>query len=140
MTAVTVAVQVFRITGSSFAVGLVGAFALVPLVVFGLYGGAVADVVDRRKLMFWSSLGLALLSAVLFVQATSWLHPGGVRSVWLLYLVVSAQSALFAINNPARVGGDPAAGRARAAAGRERAAAGDVQPRLHRRVRCWPAG
>jgi MFS family permease len=102
MTAVTVAVQVFRITGSSFSVGLVGAFALVPLVVFGLYGGAVADVVDRRTLMFWSSLGLALLSVVLFVQATSWLHPGGVRSVWLLYLVVSAQSALFAINNPAR--------------------------------------
>ena len=97
MTAVTVAVQVFRITGSSFAVGLVGAFALVPLVVFGLYGGAVADVIDRRLLMFWSSLGLASLSVVLYVQAVT--H---VDSVWLLYLVVSAQSALFAINNPAR--------------------------------------
>jgi hypothetical protein len=97
MTAVTVAVQVYRITGSSFAVGLVGAFALVPLVVFGLYGGAVADVVDRRLLMFWTSLGLAALSVVLFLQAAA-----GVHSVWLLYLVVSAQSALFAVNNPAR--------------------------------------
>jgi MFS family permease len=97
MTAVAVAVQVYRITGSSLAVGLVGAFALVPLIVFGLYGGAVADVVDRRILMFWTSLGLAALSLVLFVQAAT-----GLRSVWLLYLVVAFQAALFAVNNPAR--------------------------------------
>lgn len=97
MTSVTVAVQVYRITGSSLDVGLVGAFALVPLVVFGLYGGAVADVVDRRLVMLWTSVGLALLSVVLFVQAAA-----DLRSVWLLYLVVAAQSALFAVNNPAR--------------------------------------
>jgi MFS family permease len=97
MTAVALAVQVFRITGSSLAVGLIGAFALVPLIVFGLYGGAVADVLDRRLLMFWTSLGLALLSVVLFVQSAA-----GLSSVWLLYLVVAAQSALFAVNNPAR--------------------------------------
>ncbi len=97
MTAVAVAVQVFRITGSSFAVGLVGGVSLVPLIVFGLYGGAVADVMDRKILMFWTSLGLALLSAGLFVQSAL-----GVRSVWLLYLIVALQSGLAAVNNPAR--------------------------------------
>lgn len=97
MTAVAVAIQVFRITGSSLAVGLIGAFGLVPLIVFGLYGGAIADVVDRRRLMLWSSSGLALLSVVLLAQARA-----GLASVWLLYLVVAAQAAFFAVNNPAR--------------------------------------
>jgi len=97
MTAVAVAVQVYRITGSSLAVGLLGAFALVPLIVFGLYGGAVADVLDRKRLMFWTSLGLAALSLVLFVQSAL-----GLASVLLLYLVVALQSALSAVNNPAR--------------------------------------
>ena len=41
MTAVAVGIQVYAITGSSLAVGLVGLFQLVPLVVFGLYGGAL---------------------------------------------------------------------------------------------------
>lgn len=97
MTAVALAVQVYRLTGSSLAVGLLGGFALVPLIVFGLYGGAVADVVDRKKLMFWTSLGLAALSAVLYIQSAMSLD-----SVLLLYLVIACQSALAAVNNPAR--------------------------------------
>jgi hypothetical protein len=48
MTTMAVSLQVYAITGSSFYVGLVGLCSLVPLIVFGLYGGAVADVVDRR--------------------------------------------------------------------------------------------
>ncbi len=97
MTAVAVAWQVWVITGSSFMVGLVGGFALVPLVVFGLYGGAIADVHDRRRVMLWTSAGLALMSAVLLAQSLA-----AVGSVWLLYLVVALQSACFAVNNPAR--------------------------------------
>src|SRR5262245_47591930 len=69
MTAVAVSIQVYTITGSTFATGLVGLFSLVPLVVFGLYGGAIADTVDRRKLALAGSLGLALLSAVLTVAS-----------------------------------------------------------------------
>jgi MFS family permease len=102
MTAVAVAWQVYVITHSSLMVGLLGGFALVPLVVFGLYGGAVADVIDRRKLMLWTSMGLAAMSAVLFVQALA--HIG---SVWLLYLVVALQSGFFAVNNPARASSIP---------------------------------
>ncbi len=97
MTAVTIAIQVYGITSSTFSVGLVGLFALVPLVAFGLYGGAFADAVDRRKLALVSSMGLWLLSIVLVVQAVVHLD-----SVGLLYAVVAAQSACFAVNSPAR--------------------------------------
>jgi MFS family permease len=97
MTAVAVAIQVFALTRSSFAVGVVGICALVPLVAFGLYGGAVADAVDRRKLGLLASTGLWLLSIVLAVQAL--LEVG---SVALLYVVVALQAACFAVNNPAR--------------------------------------
>ena len=57
LTQVAVPVQVYALTHSSLYVGLVGLAGLVPIVVFGLYGGAIADVVDRRTLYFWSSVG-----------------------------------------------------------------------------------
>jgi len=97
MTAVTIAIQVYSLTGSTFSVGLVGLFALVPLVTFGLYGGAFADAVDRRRLALVSSTGLWLLSIVLVVQAVRHLD-----SVTVLYAVVAVQSACFAVNSPTR--------------------------------------
>ncbi len=97
ITTIVVALQIYQITGSSFAVGLLGGFSLVPLVVMGLYGGAIADAMDRRLLMLWSSAGQACCSAILLAQALA-----GLRSVWLLYLVVAVQSGLFAVINPAR--------------------------------------
>ncbi len=97
MTAVAVAYQVWSLTRSSFAVGLIGAFAVVPLIVFGLYGGTLVDRFDRRLVAIVSSTGLWLLSLVLVVQAVL-----GLDQVWLLYVVVGAQSACFAVNNPAR--------------------------------------
>ena len=58
MTNVAVAIQVYALTESSFYVGLVGVFALFPLVVLGLYGGAIADAMDRRTLALLASAGL----------------------------------------------------------------------------------
>lgn len=49
VTAVAVPLQAYDLTHSSLAVGLVGFAGLVPLVAFGLYGGAIADAVDRRS-------------------------------------------------------------------------------------------
>jgi MFS family permease len=97
MTAVTIAIQVYALTRSTFAVGLVGLFALFPLVTFGLYGGAVADAFDRRRLALMSSTGLWVLSLVLVGHAA--LH---LDSVWVLYAVVAMQSGFFAVNNPTR--------------------------------------
>ncbi|MGH1561808.1 MFS transporter [Mumia sp. DW29H23] len=97
MATVTVAYQIFVITGSPFAVGVVGIVALVPLVVLGLYGGALVDHFDRRKVALVTALGLWLCTAVLLGQALL-----DLESVALLYGVVAVQSGLFAVNNPAR--------------------------------------
>jgi MFS family permease len=97
MTAMAVALQVYAITGSSFYVGLVGLCSLVPLIAFGLYGGAVADVVDRRKLGLVTACGATLLSAALAAVAVA-----DVRSVGLLYAIVALQAVCFAMNSPAR--------------------------------------
>jgi MFS family permease len=97
MTNVAVAIQVYALTQSSFYVGLVGLFGLGPLVAFGLYGGAIADAMDRRSLALLASAGLWGISVLLAVQALL-----GVESVWLLYGLVALQSAFYALNNPAR--------------------------------------
>ena len=97
MTAVAVGIQVYSITQSSFAVGLVGLFQLVPLVGFGLYGGALSDTHDRRLLGLLTAFGLMGCSAILLAQALL-----DLRNVALLYAVVAVQSAFFAVGNPAR--------------------------------------
>ena len=97
MTAVAVGIQVYSITGSSLAVGLVGLFQLVPLVVFGLYGGALSDTHDRRLIGLLTAAGLAACATMLLVQSVA-----GWGNVGLLYLVVAVQSVFFATGNPAR--------------------------------------
>jgi ENTS family enterobactin (siderophore) exporter len=94
---VAVGLQVYDLSGSSLSVGLVGLFALVPLVLLGLYGGSIVDAHDRRKVALAASIGLWVVAILIALQA--WLEVG---SVWLLYGLVAAQSACFAINNPAR--------------------------------------
>ncbi len=97
MTALAISLQVYEITGSSFSVGLVGLFSLVPLVAFGLYGGAIADTLDRRKLGLYASLGAAALSLALAGAALLDYHR-----VWFLYAVVALQSVCGALSGPAR--------------------------------------
>jgi len=97
MTAVAIAIQVYDITGSTFSVGLVGLFALVPLVVFGLYGGSFADAADRRKVALVASFGLWTTSLLLVGHSAL-----GRESVWFLYGVVALQSTFFAVNQPTR--------------------------------------
>jgi hypothetical protein len=92
-----IGLQVYDLTRSSFAVGLTGVFGLVPLVLLGLYGGAIVDAHDRRKVALYASLVLWATSIATALQAFL-----QVRSVLLLYLLVAAQSAAFAVTNPAR--------------------------------------
>ncbi|WP_443054758.1 MFS transporter [Streptomyces sp. NBC_00691] len=97
MTSLAVSLQVYDITRSPFSVGLVGLFSLVPLVVFGLYGGAIADTVDRRKLGLYSACGSAVLSVGLASAAFAGFHR-----VWFLYGIVALQAVCAALNSPAR--------------------------------------
>ncbi|TNM66958.1 MFS transporter [Streptomyces sp. NP160] len=92
-----VALQVYELTRSSFAVGLVGLVSFVPLVVLGLYGGALVDAHDRRRVIVLSSA--ALLVASVLIAGQAWLDVG---SVVLLLGLVALQSAAFAVNSPAR--------------------------------------
>jgi hypothetical protein len=97
MTLFAVSLQVWQLTGSSAAVGLVGLAAGVPTVVVGILGGPLIDSVDRRRLVLWVSVVLTLLSAGFAAQAYA-----GSRSVGLLYGLVVVQNALTAVSGPAR--------------------------------------
>lgn len=97
LTLVAVSLEVYSLTGSSFHVGLLGAFALVPLVLTGLYGGSIADAHDRRKVALASALILWAATAAIAAQA--WI---GVDNVWVLYGLVAIHSAAGGINQPVR--------------------------------------
>lgn len=97
LTVVAVPAQIYQITGSSAYVGLTGLFGLVPLVVFGLWGGALADAMDRRTLLIASTCGLILTSAGFWLQAVT-----GTRDVWVLLWLFAVQQACYAVNQPTR--------------------------------------
>jgi MFS family permease len=97
LTGVAVAVEMYDLTRDSFWVGLIGVAGLVPLLVFGLWGGAVADAIDRRKLLIASSSLMWASTAGLLAQAV--LHLG---SPVLLIALVAMQTTAFAISSPAR--------------------------------------
>ncbi|WP_406029660.1 MFS transporter [Nocardioides sp. NBC_00163] len=97
LTVVAVPAQIYADTGSSAYVGLTGVFGLVPLVVFGLYGGALADHFDRRTILMVSTIGLIGTSALFWLQSAL-----GNTNVWLLLCLFSVQQAFFAVNSPTR--------------------------------------
>lgn len=97
LTVVAVPAQLYGMTGSSAYVGLAGVFGLVPLVVFGLWGGALADAMDRRTLLIVTTLGLGLTSAAFWAQAVA-----GNQNPWVLLGMFSVQQAFFAVNQPTR--------------------------------------
>ena len=97
LTQVAVPVQVYAISHSSLDVGMVGLAGLVPIVVFGLYGGAIADAVDRRRLYFWSSLGTWFVTLALLAQTLL-----GLSNVVLILGLVAVQSAAFATASSTR--------------------------------------
>jgi MFS family permease len=104
MTLVAVPYQVYQLTGSSLLVGVTSIVALVPLIVFGLLGGAIADAMDRRKLMLITSSGAAVTSALLAVQA---LLPGD-GNLAVLWVLTACVSGFAAVNQPTRAAVIPA--------------------------------
>jgi MFS family permease len=97
LTIFAVPVQIYALTQNSAYVGLAGLFALVPLIVFGLWGGAWADAMDRRLLLIITSCGLAAASVLLWLQAALALD-----NVWVVLCLLSVQQAFYAINQPTR--------------------------------------
>jgi MFS family permease len=96
-TAVAVPVQMYALTHSSAWVGYLGIAGLLPLLVFALWGGAVADVMDRRVLLLASSLLMWASTLGLLAQGVV-----GAHSPILLLVLVAVQSTAFAVSTPTR--------------------------------------
>jgi MFS family permease len=95
VTYVAVPVQIKELTGSYLAVGLVAAVEFVPMVIFGLYGGALADAVDRKRMVVLCELGMLVASAGLLVNA---LLPK--PALWPLYVIAAVVATLDSMQRP----------------------------------------
>ncbi len=89
--------QIYQLTGSNFAVGAMGLVELAPLVVFGLYGGALADHADRRTLLIWTAVAQVVLTGALLANALL-ADP----SVWAIYVVGFLMSIAQSLQRPSR--------------------------------------
>ncbi|MEZ0108212.1 MFS family permease [Catenulispora sp. EB89] len=97
LTYVAVPFQIKELTGSALAVGLLGATELVPLVVCGLWGGALADAMDRRKMVVATEAAAALLAVLLLVNALL-PHP----ALWPIYALTAAFAAANGLQRPSQ--------------------------------------
>ncbi|WP_292677138.1 MFS transporter [Nocardioides sp.] len=94
---VAIPYQIYTLTGSNLAVGAIGLVELAPIIVFGLYGGALADHVDRRKLLIWTGVGQSLVTGVLAVNAFL-ADP----HVWLIFVAAFFLAATSSLQRPSR--------------------------------------
>ncbi|WP_082105086.1 MFS transporter [Demequina maris] len=105
MTQVAVGLQIYEITESTFMVGLVGGIALLPMVVAGLWGGMIADVFDRRKVLIASSL-VAWASTIALAVLSFWdqhLQADGTHAaVWPFFVVTTLSAVASTISNATR--------------------------------------
>src|SRR5262245_57141656 len=90
MRIVAVGVQLWDLTHSFAAVGLLGLFKLLPLVGLSLFGGVIADALDRRRLLMITQATLALATMSGWISAP------------LIYLISALAAATLAFDNPAR--------------------------------------
>ncbi|QIK68732.1 MFS transporter [Nocardioides sp. HDW12B] len=97
VTYVAIPYQLYTLTGSNAAVGLLGMVELVPILVGGLYGGALADHVDRKRLLVSTGLVQAVATAALAVNAAS-----ADTAVWPLYALGFVLATTSALQRPSR--------------------------------------
>src|ERR1700691_1465746 len=99
MTSFAIMLEVYDATHSTAATGAIGLVTLIPMLLIALPGGTLADRVDKRKLVLVMTAGQTGVSALLFGQA---LLGHGAGLLWLVYALVAVQSAVAAVNTPAR--------------------------------------
>lgn len=97
LTIVAVPFQVFELTGSTLAVGLLGLAQLFPLLLVSLIGGALADAVDRRRLLVLSQIVLALTATGLL-----WNSLAEAPAIWPLFVLSAINAGVSAVDSPAR--------------------------------------
>ena len=87
--------QVKELTGSYLAVGLIGLVEIIPLVVFGLYGGVLADHMDRKRMIWVTEFAALFLSTILLINS---LLPSPKLAV--IYIVAALFSAVDGLQRP----------------------------------------
>ncbi len=88
---------IYQMTGSAVSLGLVNLFRAVPMLIFGLLAGVVADRVDRKKLLIFTKLSMAMFSLITAVLITT-----GLVRPWNVYLIAFLQGWVNAFEQPSR--------------------------------------
>lgn len=97
MSRTAVSWQIYQLTGSELALGLIGAARLIPLVLLALGSGVLADALDRRKLMIFAQISMLICSLILATSTSL-----GTTTIWVIYLVTALSAAAHTIGLPAR--------------------------------------
>lgn len=95
MSFVVVPVQMFQLTNSSLMVGLIGVAEFVPMFVLAFIGGALADAVDRRRMLRLTEVGQTIVTAILLVN--SFLPT---PQIWVLFVCVGVHAGLSGLQRP----------------------------------------
>ncbi len=88
---------VLTITGSATAVGITTALQFLPTLLFGLYGGAIADRFDKRRVLILTNLGMSIMASALAALALT-----GVVEAWHVFVIAFVLGTITAIDNPTR--------------------------------------
>ena len=97
ITFVALPFQVKELTNSYWAVGLIGVVEIIPLIIFGLYGGVLADYVDRKKMIWLTEFGTLVATAILFLNTLR-----DEPSVILLFIIAAIFAALSGLKRPSQ--------------------------------------
>lgn len=97
MSSVAIGWQIYQLTHDPAMLGLVGLFTVIPMVIFSLYGGVIADALDRRRLLLVTQAILLLTALTLAVTTLT-----GVINIGVIFAVAAVQGGTAAFNNPAR--------------------------------------
>ena len=95
VTYVAIPFQIKELTNSYVAVGIVGAIEIIPLIVFGLYGGVLADYVDRKKMIWATEAAALVISGILLLNAMS-----SEPKVWVIYLMAGLFASVDGLQRP----------------------------------------
>jgi len=97
ITFVALPFQIKELTGSFWAVGLIGVVEIIPLIVFGLYGGVLADYLDRKTMIWFTEFGTLIATSILLINSLQE-EP----SVILIFVIAAIFAALSGLKRPSQ--------------------------------------
>jgi len=88
---------VLKLTGSGVALGVTTALQFLPLLLFGVWGGVIADRFDKRRILVWTQSAAGALALVLWLVVAL-----DVVELWMIYVLAFALGGVTAVDNPTR--------------------------------------